>query len=79
MTNTLLWIIVIELTLGLVLGGYVLYEIQTALAVIVLGECTDTPPKPESLVHIPEVMEAEAPRASDDRDTIGTFTGAAWH
>ncbi len=83
MSDILLWIILIELTLAIAVGGFVLYEIQTALAVIVLHECGDVedPAAVEPSTLTPEILEAEAPRMETndrDPDTIGTFTGAAW-
>jgi hypothetical protein len=81
MTDTLLWIIFIELTIGLILGGYVLYEIQTALAVIVLHDCTETtdPDVVTPPVLTPEILTEESRPPADETETTGTFTGAAWN
>lgn len=78
MIDALLWIILIELTIGLILGGYVLYEIQTALAVIVLHDCADAPAS-EPRVLTPEILTEESSPPADDTETTGTFTGAAWN
>lgn len=80
MTDALLWIILIELTLGFILGGYILYEIQTALAVIVLHDCSEpiAPDVIEPHPLTPEIL-MEGSRAIDDTETTGTFTGAAWN
>lgn len=83
MSNTLAWIIILELTLVLLLGGYLLYTIQGTLAKLVEQDCAALQPEVPSSLDIltPEVLEAESPREVDDTDTTdttGTFTGAAW-
>lgn len=80
MSNTLAWIIILELMLVLLLGGYLLYTIQGTLAKLVEQDCEALAPDiPSSLdILTPEVLEAESPREVDDTDTTGTFTGAAW-
>lgn len=82
MIESLLWIILLELTAAILVGGYVLREIQTALAVIVLHDCAehDDTVKTAPPVLTPEVLDADpVPPADDDKDTIGTFTGTAWN
>lgn len=80
MSNTLAWIIILELMLVLLLGGYLLYTIQGTLAKLVEQDCAALQPEVPSSLDIltPEVLEAEAPHVVDDTDTTGTFTGAAW-
>lgn len=77
MIETLLWLIFSELTVALVLGGYVLREIQTALAVIVLHECAEPPPA-VTVIEAPTLNEA--PVTVNEKETIGTFGGpSAWN
>lgn len=87
MSTALVGLLVIELTLGLLVGGYLLYQIQTSLALVILQSCgdapaEDAPPMDSGLLLTetlhPEVLDAEPTRVVDETETTGTFTGAAW-
>lgn len=81
MIEFLLWWIALELTAGLAVGGYILYNMQLDIAIIALHDCADQPIS-DGPVHIhtvaAEIIDAPAPQVVDDKDTIGTFTGQAW-
>ena len=75
MIEVLLWIIVLELTAGLVVGGYVLYHMQLDLAVIALYNCVEPT---VTVIDTPSLNEE--PVVIDTKETIGTFAGPqAWN
>lgn len=78
MSNVLLWMIAVELLVVLCVGGYFLYQILETLDRFADPAYSEPSVLPETLdILTPEVLEAEALRTDDD-DTTGTFTGAAW-
>lgn len=80
MTDLLLWVLVFELTVGLLWGGYRLSQIHTALTQIIRQHCDATVPEVFSTppVLTAEVLDAEPTQTDDATDTVGTFTGAPW-
>lgn len=81
MTDVLLWLIFIELTLALLAGGYALYHIQSDLAIIALQACAESDDV-EPAVLEPEILTADdtPPAQTDEPTTVGTFTGPqAWN